>query len=259
MDKWLTYVSGGLLGDFIHQLSVINENYLLTGKKGDLYMIDLSIFNLRGLTWKYGVDKAYDDIKNMVINQEYILDFSKHKTQIIGEHNRISGRPAIDLSAWRGRELFLQGFSFYEIFKKEYNIEWGSHTWLKLKVNPEYCNTILISTNELRYNQFFDYSLLEEYNKRICFATTDINDFLYFKNRSRYDCRLLLFDNLEEFWIAINSCYLFVGTMSSFLAVAHACHKNNIILLPTINNDSDLLMKNFKNSKWYKNDKENNL
>ena len=37
MDPIL-YVSGGLLGDFINQLSVINEKYLETGRKGILYI-----------------------------------------------------------------------------------------------------------------------------------------------------------------------------------------------------------------------------
>ena len=35
------YISGGLLGDFFHQLSIINENYIKTNKKGILYIADI--------------------------------------------------------------------------------------------------------------------------------------------------------------------------------------------------------------------------
>jgi hypothetical protein len=34
----IKYTSGGRLGDFMNQLSVINENYIKSGRKGMLYI-----------------------------------------------------------------------------------------------------------------------------------------------------------------------------------------------------------------------------
>ena len=56
MSTPIIYISGGLLGDFIHQLSVINEKYLETGRKGVLY-ISTSV----GDGFRFGIGRAYSD------------------------------------------------------------------------------------------------------------------------------------------------------------------------------------------------------
>jgi len=64
-----------------------------------------------------------------------------------------------------------------------------------------------------------------------------------------------------DYWIAINSCFLFVSNLSSFLSVALSLQKNNIALLPDENLQDDIVHfpRNLINSMWYKNEKENNL
>lgn len=255
----IKYVSGGLLGDFIYQLSVVKENYLLTGKKGDLYLLRIS--NIypgelpRGTfeTWRFGTVKTYNDIKNVVLSQNYISSFQIYNDEKFEKY--------IHLSSWRNSNLLTRA-SVYDIFKNEYNVDWGSHKWLDLPIIDFYKDVILFSSSGRKQNPFFDLKKLKDYNKKIFFATTSINEYNDFKKSNDCDFDLLLFNKLEDFWIAINSCYLFVAHFGSFMAVANALHKNTIALLPHYNDFKDDVIhfsKDIPNLRWYENDNKNNL
>lgn len=243
----IKYLAGGLLGDFIHQLSVIKENYLKTGKRGDVYLLHISNIVPNGEplwsweSWNYGVVKAYEDLKEIISYQDYISSFQIYKQENFENYIHLS--------------------NFYEIYKDTYNVEWGSHKWLELPVKENYENYIFISASKKRYNYYFDFNSLKKYNKEIFFITTNINEYNYFKENSKCDFDLILFDNLMDYWIAINSCFLFVSNLSSFLSVALSLQKNNIALLPDENLQDDIVHfpRNLINSMWYKNEKENNL
>lgn len=252
----IRYLSGGLLGDFIYQLSVVKEKYLLTGKRGDIYLLfrsnilpgqeDSDILE----TFQYGVIRAYNDLKEIVLNQEYVSDFKIYNGENIGDY--------IHLSSWR-LSPNLNEITTYENFKNEYKIEWASHKWLDLSKDSMYSDIILISTSEKKFNHFFNFNNLKIYNKKILFATTSIKEYENFKNSTGCDFNMIYFNNLKDYWIAINSCYLFVTCFSSFLAVANALHHNTIALFPNNENDAETYSKNIPNVKWYKNDNENNI
>ena len=59
----IIYISGGLLGDFIHQLSVINENYIKLGRKGILYIAN----NIGGDNFTFGLQQTFDDTYNICL------------------------------------------------------------------------------------------------------------------------------------------------------------------------------------------------
>lgn len=251
----IIYLSGGLLGDFINQLSIINENYILTGKKGILYLVENFPMGIQydannprhNIGWRFGINKIYDEIKDIILQQEYILDFKIYNNEVLDNY--------IHLSQWRLSSL-LHKTTFYEIFKSEYNVEWGKHKWLNLPINDKYKDYILITTSERRYNFNFNFNFLKNYNKKIYFATTDINEYNNFKKISNINYELLYFDNLLDYWIAINSCYLFVSNLSSFSSIAMALNINNITLLAT---EDSIHFKNLQNLKWFKSKDENNL
>lgn len=244
MDDIIKYKSCGQLGDFIFQLSIVYENYLSSGKKGDLYITE-KYKNWK--SWNYGVETAYNDLKEIISFQEYISSFQIYNDETID----------INLSKWRDFSD-LYWFNIYEIQKRTFNVEWGKHKWLFLPTRDEFKDIILISSSKIRPNPYFDYNILKNYNKKIFFTTTDPEEFRLFKKWHSNSIELLLFKNLKDFWIAINSCYLFVTTFGSFLAAAHAMHKNQIVLLPN-NHEDVFLVKNFPNIKWFKNEKKHNL
>lgn len=62
----LNYLSSGKIGDLIFNLSVINEIYLNSGKKGILYLTNSPE------KFHYSLQKAYEDIYKIVKSQEYI-------------------------------------------------------------------------------------------------------------------------------------------------------------------------------------------
>jgi FkbM family methyltransferase len=237
----IKYVSGGLLGDLIHQLSIIKENYLSTGKKGLLYLID-KLEDEK--CWNSSVEETYNDIKDLILRQDYIYDCKIYNNE---EYD-------IDLSSWRKSPLLFKS-SFYEIFKKEYNVDWGKHKWLDLPFDNKYEDKIIISMSNKRYNSSFDFNILKKFNKEIIFATTNIDEYENFQKLSNCNFNLILFNNLLDYWTAINSCYLFVSNLSSFASVALASSKKNTIVLFPDDTMDDMHHRGLPVA-WYKNDND---
>ena len=242
MSETIKYLSGGFLGDFVYQLSVIKEKFLETGMKGEVFLTNDEC-------WKFGINKAFTDLKEIIEFQDYIADFKIYNNEQFGNF--------ISLSSWRDNDLLFKT-DFKELFKNEYNIEFGTHKWLDLPTNQMFNETILISSTELRCNPYFNYESLNLCNRQIFFATTDISEYDHFSKTTNGKFNMIFFNNLKDFWIAINSCELFVCSFGSFLCVANALYKNTIALLTHAHTDI-LLPKDLVNLKWFKNDYEHNL
>jgi len=60
MNYNVRYLASGKLGDFIHQLSVINETFLETGQKGILYMTD------KPEGFSFGLEGTFNDIQSFI-------------------------------------------------------------------------------------------------------------------------------------------------------------------------------------------------
>jgi hypothetical protein len=110
----IIYISGGLLGDFIHQLSIINEVYIKTKKKGVLYIANI------GDTFRNGLDKTYNDLYEIVILQEYIEDFKIYNNE----------KYDIDLSIWRS---YPARDNIYNIF----NAKLDKKIFIKFLIKPK--------------------------------------------------------------------------------------------------------------------------
>jgi hypothetical protein len=63
----LTYLAGGLLGDFINQLSVIQEVYKLTGRKGFLFVSN------RGHEFRFGLEQLNTYMNIKFIKKKYMI------------------------------------------------------------------------------------------------------------------------------------------------------------------------------------------
>ena len=217
----VTYIAGGLLGDFIQQLSVINEVYLATGRKGILYIANI------GDTFRMGLETAYKDTYELVSRQPYIAEYKIY-----------NGEPGIevDLSAWRKSRLLFKT-SWYEIFKSVYKVEWGTHPWLTgIDTDGSWANKIVINTTEHRFTNHIDYrEILNKYGTENCIYVSFNNaEYEGFKARTgitgitRY-----VPASLMELAVIINSCKLFIGSLSAPLSIAHAIYKQRIMGLYT--------------------------
>jgi hypothetical protein len=220
----ITYLASGLLGDFIHQLSVVNEKYQLTGRKGIIYMTNA----IEPFRW--GLERTYEDIRPFLLTQCYIHDVRIHDGTTCD----------INLSKWRYNMNFMTD-SWHSIFKRNYDIEWSKTSWFKIQGNTNYTNTIFISTSPNRWwEEPFDCSMLvSSLGPDVRFLASEKSNYDHFVSKTGIELPLVNPSNFTEMISAIQGCKLFIGTLSAPLAIADALHKKRIALQQD-DNDSRL-------------------
>ncbi len=234
----LTYISGGYVGDYFHQLSVIYEKFRITGRKGILLITD------KDVNFRTGVERTYADTEQIIKYQFYIADYRIYK-----------GEPYdINLSSWRNNQP-LNVDTWYDMFKREYGIEWSTHKYIDSPIVPELKNTVIMSSSILRWNYNIDYNMLLSKYNNVIFVAFDEEEYKHFIERTKIVLPFLKVNNFWELAIAINSCKLFIGNLSSPLTVAQAVDKERIGLLTFGHEGRDLkhvfnLTKIWKNCKW---------
>jgi len=221
----IKYVASGTLGDFIHQLSIINENFYKTGSKGILYITDyFCMFN-------WGPVKTYHDTYEIISKQRYIHTYSMYSRQNFMNNIFCTNNEElfdINLSSWRVDASFFNSNPWSKTFEKFYNIEWGKHKWLDVPYDPKWENCVLINTIDYRGTiENIDFmEVYEKYNKthKILFICNSEKHYKHFlsKYKINIECRYLR--DFTEICSAIGSCKLFVGALSMFLSIAHAIH-----------------------------------
>jgi hypothetical protein len=199
-------------------MSVINENYLKTGRKGILFMYD------GDYKFTYSLEKAFVDTYDLLVQQPYIQHFKMWQNEEFD----------INLSSWYRSNLVLKT-SWYHIFKNEYNVEWGKHKWINTKKNNFYHDKIIIT-----YAPFLEYAqftinlndLLSKYdNKKIYLVGYSDSDKTNFTKKFGINLPFIKCYNIEDMALIINNCQLYIGTLSSPLVIAQATHNNTIALL----------------------------
>jgi hypothetical protein len=212
--KPIVYISGGLLGDFVHQLSTINEIFLRTGRKGILYMANI------GDAFRFGLSRTYEDMIPVVSKQIYIKKYAIYNNEMYD----------VNLSDWRNSKL-LYTTSWDNIFFNTYNVKWGIHKWINVPVDDKWKDTILVSTNSYRPTYNIDYAeLFKNHGKNIKFVMLDANEYNCFKSNFNID-HVDVYSpfSIYDLCIAINSCKLFIGNFSAPLAFAYAMHKTTVV------------------------------
>jgi hypothetical protein len=212
----ITYLGGGLLGDFIQSLSVINEKFYQTGRKGILYISD------RGDAFRNGLENTYNDTYEVIIKQRYIEDYKIFDNQ---EYE-------CDLTIWRNHQKLFH-VNWYELYKEIYDVEWGTHPWLDIDINVDvdekWKDVILINTTDYRWPFNIDFNTLYKiFPENMIFIGSDINQYNVFKSITSLDIKFHECNNFTELCIAIKSCKLFVGSLSAPLSIAHAVYKDRI-------------------------------
>ena len=215
----IAYIAGGLLGDFFSQLSVIKEYYIKYNKKGLLYISDIKC-SFRNPETIGKLETVYAQTYDIIKNQDYIYDYKLYK----GE------RYNVDLSSWRGNSLLFKT-NFYEIYKSEYNIDWGKHKWIDMPHDNKWKNTVLITTVTYRHKNYINYNqyMLKYPDFKFIFISIDKGDYDFFISDTKqtnidYYCPENMFDTI----VAINSCEFFMGTTSGLLCMAYSMHKKSI-------------------------------
>ena len=111
-EEYIIYISGGYLGDFFHQLSIINELWIKTGKKGILYISELH------QNFRKSIEETFTETYDIVTIQNYIHEYKIYN----GEYYDIN------LSQWRNN--LHTNTTLIDAFQINYNISFGKNKWL---------------------------------------------------------------------------------------------------------------------------------
>jgi len=210
--KPITYCVGGMLGDFIQSLSVICETYYQTGQKGILYISE------RGDGFRNGLENTYNDIYSSIMEQKYIQDFKIYNNEPF----------EIDLVKWRSCSLLFY-HNWYHIYKATYNVEWGKRPWLVASYDEKWKDKIVINTTNYRWTAYIDFNKLNTLHKNnLIFMSSDKEQHNFFEKTTGLSIEYYNPKSFLEMITIINSCKLFVGSLSSPLAIANALHKDRI-------------------------------
>jgi hypothetical protein len=208
----IKYISGGKLGDFIHQLSVVNEYFYETGRKGILYISESNgdLVNF-GDTFTYGIQNTYSDTYPLLIKQRYIYDYK------IYNHEKYD----INLNHWRG--IFSTNKGWDTIFKDIYDVSWGKHKWIHTNIDASFKDKIVVNTVHYRFCENINFNkLYEEFKDKMVFLSTSEEEYNYFVHKTGLTIPFHIVKDFETLCTIINSCKLFVGSTSAPLTIAHA-------------------------------------
>lgn len=218
-NDYITYISGGKLGDFIFQLGIIQDNYIKTGKKGILYIANI------GDKFVKGLEVAYNDTKDFIFKQDYIIDYKIYNNEAYD----------INLSLWRDN-VFIKEQNWFELFRNTYNVDFGTTQWINnIPINDDLSGKILISHSLIRENKNINIKdILSKYDEtELHFICLDENEYYNFKNKSGLDIPYTICKNVFELFVSINSCKLFIGNFSAPLCIALSLYKKCIGIAPT--------------------------
>lgn len=236
----IVYISGGLLGDFFHQLSIINEIYIKTNKKGVLYISNI------GDTFRGGLEKTYNDLYEIIILQDYIEDFKIYNNE----------KYDINLSIWRNH-FNSRDKNLYNIIKNVYNIDWGKHKWLyNIPKIKEWENKTIINTTQYRFPDESFFEPLKNLDlSNFVYVSIFKSEYEYFVNKTNMKINYYSPKSLMELCIILNSCEQVCGSLSAPLSIATSLHKqcvygiddsiHGIYFFKNLNNNVSCISYNF--------------
>ena len=232
MSTYITYLTGGLLGDFIHSLSVCKSLYDSTGKKAVILISD------EGDKFRFGAKQAFEDVQELLLQQPYVQ--SCHVYDNVSDSAVVID---INLTTWRSSPLLFRT-TWDVIYNEWYQItNWGKQAWLRTDESEDEANTIYFNMSIARFVPYFPFHKLMQLSKRVvflCFHQNEAEAF-FAKSNIRLDVRVV--KDAQEMACRINNSYGFIGNLSSPLAICIACHKYCLALLGPVGNNDAIHMK----------------
>jgi len=216
----ITYLASGQLGDFIHSLSVVNEKYKETGRKGLVYMTEYPGPDNSWTFFHRGVKETYNDVYPFLKQQSYIHDVLIHSGESC-EYN---------LAQWR------MNFSVYEgwnsIYGRNYGIEWSKSAWFISDFDEKYSNTVFITTTPRRWwiEPFDMHKLISKLGPDVRFLASEMSNYEHFHEKTGIDLPVVFVESFTDVVRVIASCKILVGTLSAHISIADALHKKRIAM-----------------------------
>jgi hypothetical protein len=202
MSDTTAYLSGGRLGDFLQQLSVVYERFLVDQKPARVYICE------RGDTFQHGLQRAYEDLSPILSRQPYIQEFKVHE-----------GEPYdVDLTSWRG---YIGAHDFLTSMKNAYQVDWAKHPWLlHIPKDPQWQDRVVINTTHYRFPDEIPWKQVFQKKNNVVFVGFDEKEHRHFIQRTHHQPPFHRPSSLWELCVILNSCRHMVGSLSAPLSMA---------------------------------------
>ena len=209
----ISYLAGGMLGDFIFQLSVIKAKYAETGKKGILYLSE------KGDGFRFGLTNTFNDTYKIIVSQDYIEKYQIYNKEVVD----------VDLTMWRWDPN--GGYkNWYYKYSDLYNIKWGQEKWLNVENKEKFLNKVIINTTHYRWPINLDFALLYFVHKTdLIFVSSDEKEYTIFKEKTGLNIEYYKPTDFNDICSIIHACKLFIGSQSAPLHIAIAMQKTVVI------------------------------
>jgi hypothetical protein len=220
----IRYGCGGRLGDTIHQLSVVNEIYLKTGRKGIVYLSDTL-----GDRFDRGVEHTFNDIRSVIESQPYIQSLHVHNDEPFN----------VNLSSWRGYH-FSYVKSWKQTFEETFNVSWNTTPWISIVPNLQYKDITFLCLGPRRYNHVLRYREMYEKIENLVFLATSQDVYDEFTSKTNFQMPYLICRTFIDLASVIFACKGIIGSLSMPLALADSMWKPRLAITYGVNDDNSV-------------------
>lgn len=208
---------GPKLGDFFHCLLIPKLMWEYEKQKCNIFLCE------KYDSFTNGLKKTYEELKDIVLYQEYVKEFKIHeKEKIDMDLCNFRNSSKLCRDSWTNIliDMFLKNkktiFDLKIIdWKKDYN----------------YKDTFVFNRSSIRIIERGN-KVIENFlkNKKCLFiySFNEIDNFLFKKNMISLKC-----GSLNQMLTIINSCKMFIGNLSAPLAIAHSLNKDRLCEIAT--------------------------
>lgn len=214
--KEINFIASGLLGDFIQSLYTIKNVCRREHAIANLYLAS----GHGGDDWRFGPERAYNDLKSLITQQPYINRFELLET-----------RPDtyINLNDWRIRaanDFVTKGeypTCWSELLSQEFHfsIPTDDYKWITAPTTPEFQDVVLVHRSYHRHGGFPWGETLQKIPYKMRFLTSNERDWDEFGFKVP-GLEPLFVDTIEQMATALNSCKYFIGNQSAPFSLACA-------------------------------------
>ncbi len=203
---------GPKLGDFFHCLLVPKIFWELDKQKSNIFLCEKHDIFTNSLI------KTYDELKPVVLKQEYVKNFKIHTNELID----------LDISNFRksnllGKESWTKILKqmFFEFKKEIFNIK-----IIDWKKDSFYKDFVILNRSMIRQttrgNSIFK-KIIDSKKCLFIYSYHEYGQFLYKDSIKSLKC-----SSIDQMLTVINSCKMFFGNLSSPLAMAHCLNVNRL-------------------------------
>jgi hypothetical protein len=200
------FVIGGRTGDLLHCLYSVRGICEKLRTKADLYITDDVRYGGDG--FHFDINRTFDDLKPLILKQDYISSFNILKDKIDN---------FINLNDWRKSSGVFKT-NWIKILSDFYQIPVSGKNWISYDKDELFKNKIVIHRSVWRFSKNFPWESIVKNNDCI-FITSDIREYDIFPFKNLV--KLHEWKSFSELAKIINSSKFFIGNMSTPLSLAH--------------------------------------